>query len=362
VIDFEPSEEQQMIVETVRQFAANELRPLARSIDESGEVPGDLLEQAHALGLVANALPEAHGGGGERSALTAALVAEELAWGDLSAALAVLSPTLLGLPLLDHGSDAQRERLLPRLLGDAFAPGSLAVQEPRFGCDPLRPATIAKRDGAEYVLDGSKCFAPWLPGTEDVWVVAAEEGTAQVFLVPANASGLRATRESNMGIRGLPSAELELEGVRIPANARLGEERGADLGALLDRGRVGLAALAVGVARASYEVARDYAKERQAFGAPIATKQAIAFKIADMALEIDAARLLTWEAAWRMDRGLPATREATLAITQARDVALRVADDAVQVLGGHGYIRDYLPEMHLRNARGFAVFEALTLV
>ncbi len=125
---------------------------------------------------------------------------------------------------------------------------------------------------------------------------------------------------------------------------------------------MGLAALAVGVARAAFELARDYAKERHAFGAPIATKQAIAFKLADMAIEIDGARLLVWEAAWRLDRGEDATREATLAIQQVRRVALEVSDGAVQVFGGHGYIREYLPEMLLRNARGFACFEALTLV
>ena len=135
-----------------------------------------------------------------------------------------------------------------------------------------------------------------------------------------------------------------------------------DLRALVTRGRVALAATGVGVARAAYEVARDYAKEREAFGAPIATKQAIAFKLADMAIEIDGLRLLTWEAAWRLDQGEDALREATLALQQARRVALEVADGAVQVFGGHGYIRDYLPEMHLRNARGFACFEALALV
>jgi alkylation response protein AidB-like acyl-CoA dehydrogenase len=150
--------------------------------------------------------------------------------------------------------------------------------------------------------------------------------------------------------------------VRVPAAARLGGERGSDLRQLATRGRVALAALGVGVARAAFEIARDYAKERQTFGAPIATRQAIAFKLADLAIEIDGARLLTWEAAWRLDQGEPALREATLAIRQVRRVALEAADGAVQVLGGHGYIRDHLPEMQLRNARGLAVFEALALV
>jgi alkylation response protein AidB-like acyl-CoA dehydrogenase len=165
-----------------------------------------------------------------------------------------------------------------------------------------------------------------------------------------------------MGVRALPTAELALDGVRVPEEAKLGGERGSDLTAVVTRGRVALAAAGVGVARAAFEVARDYAKEREAFGVKIAQKQAIAFKLADMAIEIDGARLLAWEAAWRLDQGLPALREATLAYDQVRRVALEVADGAVQVLGGHGYIREYLPELHLRNARGFAVFEALALV
>jgi alkylation response protein AidB-like acyl-CoA dehydrogenase len=156
--------------------------------------------------------------------------------------------------------------------------------------------------------------------------------------------------------------ELALEGVRVPKSARLGGSEGADLRAIVNRGRVGLAAAAVGVSRAAFETARDYAKQRETFGAPIATRQAIAFILADMAIEIDGARLLVWEAASRLDRGLNVDREATLAHDQAQRVSLQVADGAVQVLGGHGYTREYLPEMHLRNAAGFASLEALTLV
>jgi alkylation response protein AidB-like acyl-CoA dehydrogenase len=156
--------------------------------------------------------------------------------------------------------------------------------------------------------------------------------------------------------------ELGLDGVSVPATARLGGDAGIDHRAIVNRGRVGLAATAVGVARASFEIARDYAKQREAFGAPIATKQAIAFKLADMAIEIDGARLLVWEAAWMLDRGEDATREAALASQQAQRICLDATDGSVQVLGGHGYIRDYLPEMHLRNARGFSTFEALTLI
>jgi alkylation response protein AidB-like acyl-CoA dehydrogenase len=169
--------------------------------------------------------------------------------------------------------------------------------------------------------------------------------------------------EQNMGVQALPLAELGLSGVRVPASARLGGDAGADIRQLIARGRVGLAAAAIGMSRAALEIARDYAKERETFGAPIATRQAIAFKIADMAIEIDGARLLVWEAAAALDGGVEATRFAALAYSQARQVALKVADDAVQIFGGYGFIRDYLPEMYLRNAAGFtSSFEALTLV
>jgi acyl-CoA dehydrogenase len=362
VIDFEPTEEQALIVDTVRQFAAREIRPRAREADETGSLPKDVLEQAHELGLVANALPEAFGGGGERSAVSGSLIAEELAFGDLSIALAILSPALVAFPVADFGSDAQRKELLPRYAAASFRPGALAVTEPHFGCDPFRPTTTARRDGNDYVLDGAKCQVPWQDGDDVLLVSAAEAGGAQIFVVPRTAAGLKVERERNLGLQALPTAELRLEGVRVPASARLGGEAGSDLRALIARGRVALAATGVGMARAAFEVARDYAKERQTFGAPIATRQAIAFKLSDMAIEIDGARLLVWEAAWRLDRGEDALREATLAYEQVKRIALEVADGAVQVFGGHGYTREYPPELQLRNARGYASFEALALV
>ncbi|MEB2344357.1 MAG: acyl-CoA dehydrogenase family protein [Deltaproteobacteria bacterium] len=358
MIDFQPTDEQQLVIDTVHNFAQNEVRPVARECEEAAKLPEKVLAAAHELGLVANALPEAAGGGGERSAVTGALVAEELAWGDLAIALAILSPGLSALPIAEWGDGAQQQSL-GRFVGASFVPGSLAVVEPRFDSDPFRPATTARRNGGSFVLDGAKCFVPWLDGGSETLVVASEGGAPALFVVPRDAAGLRAERERNMGIAALPTAELTLSSVRVPEGARLAR---ADLRRLVAQGRVAMAAMAVGVARAAFEVARDYAKERQVFGVPVATKQAIAFKLADMAIEIDGARLLAWEAAWKLDRGEDATREALLARRQAARTALDVADGAVQVLGGHGYIRDYLPELHLRNARGFASFEALALV
>ncbi len=364
MIGFEPSEEQSLIIDTVRQFAANEVRPAARDCDESAKLPDAVLAQAHELGLVANALPESAGGGGERSAVTGALVAEELAWGDLAIALAVLSPGLVAFPLADFGG-ASAQAGLGRYLEESFRPGALALVEPRFASDPFRPATRARLEGDAWVLEGRKCQVPWLDGDDPLVVSADVDGTPALFLVPRGAAGLEAEPERNMGIRALPTAELELAGVKVPAEARLGSG-GDELRRVVTAGRVALAACGVGVARAAFELARDYAKERHAFGVPIATKQAIAFKLADMAIEIDGARLLVWEAAWKLDRaresGGDALREATLAYDQVRRVALEVCDGAVQVFGGHGYIRDYLPEMQLRNASGFASFEGLALV
>jgi acyl-CoA dehydrogenase len=362
MIDFQPSEDQALIVETVRQFAEKEIRPRARDCDENTSLPMDVLGQAHELGLVANALPEAYGGGGDHQSVTGCLIAEELAWGDLSIAMAILSPALLGLPVALHGSEEQQKSVLPALCAADFAPGSLAINEPQFDRDVFRPATRATRDGSDYVIEGVKCQVPLLEGTTPILVVAKEGDRAEAFLVPRDADGLQIDAESNMGVRALPTVELRLDKVRVPAGAKLGGDAGADVRGLINRGRVGLACMAVGMARAAFEVSVEYAKERETFGAPIATRQAIAFKLADMAIEIDGARLLAWEAAFNLDRGNDVTREAALAYNQARRVALEVADGAVQVFGGHGYIRDYLPELHLRNASGFGSFEALTLV
>ena len=364
MIGFDPTDEQALIVETVRGFVENEVRPQSRDCDEAGALSKDVLSQAHELGLVANSLPEAYGGGGERSAVTSCLIIEELAWGDLALAVGILSPSLLGFPVADFGTDEQQRELLPSLCADSFEPGCLALVEPRFDFDAANPKTTARKYGDEYVLMGEKCLVPWLDGSGPALVVARDEaaGSPQLFLVPRGADRLTATPEANLGLAGLPTVELSLDEVRIPVSAKLGGKAGADLGQLIDRGRVAGAAAAVGLARASFELSRDYAKEREAFGAPIATKQAIAFMLADMAIEIDAARLLTWEAAFALDRGQNATREARLAFDKARRTALQASDGAVQVLGGHGYIRDYLPEMHLRNAAGFQSFEALSFV
>jgi acyl-CoA dehydrogenase len=195
------------------------------------------------------------------------------------------------------------------------------------------------------------------------WAASANYDRADGFLVARDTPGLSVgEREKNMGLKALETFAVELKGCRVGAEARLGGEGGADFTRVMSQSRVAMAAMGVGVAHAAFDYARDYAKERKAFGVPIATKQAVAFMLADMAIEIDAARLLVWEAAWHLDRGEDAHKESYLARNYVAASALKVTDNAVQVLGGHGYIREHPVEMWLRNARGFSALEGLATV
>jgi alkylation response protein AidB-like acyl-CoA dehydrogenase len=360
---FEPTADQQTLVESVRRFAAREMRAGARAADEAGALPATLMQSGWDLSLLPASVPEKYGGFGERSAVTGALFAEELGWGDLSAALALLAPGLVALPVLLAGSEQQKQELLPLFCGERFVAGSAALLEPHFDFDPRNLRTRATPQDGGYVLDGVKCDVPCAAESEWMLVYAALAGRTEAFLLPRGTAGLAVKeREQNLGLHALPLYAVELSDCRIPGSARLGGEQGADVSPLLDASRVALAALAVGVARAAYEYALAYAKERKAFGEPIAQRQAIAFMLAEMATDVEAARLLAWEAAFTLDEGRPATQQAFLAKTFADDMAMQVTDRAVQVLGGHGYIRDYPVEMWMRNARAFAVLEGLAVV
>jgi alkylation response protein AidB-like acyl-CoA dehydrogenase len=362
MVNFTPTDEQQLIRETVAGFAREVLRPQAREADEHSQVPPQVVERAWELGLVQNSIPEALGGyGNGRSAVRSAIKLEELAYGDLALALHVLVPRLFTIPVLVSGTESQQKEWLPRFTRERFTVGTAAFVEPRWDFDPTGLATRAERRGGDYILTGEKCLVPLSPEAEAILVYAATPEGPAAFIVEPRSPGLTiGEREKNMGIRALHTTSLRLEAVRVPGRQRLGGED-ASAQPLIDASRVAVAALAVGVARASFGYARDYAKERRAFGVAIAQKQAIAFMLATMATEVDAMRLLAWEAAWRLDKGMPATRESFLAKDYAAKAALKIADDAVQVLGGHGYIRDHPVELWLRNARGFAVLDGLAI-
>lgn len=367
MISFQPSEEQQLIRETVADFAKEQIRPLAHDADEKGDVPSSVIQAGWDLGLVLSAIPEDLGGAGDtHSAITGALIAEELAWGDLSIALNLLAPRLLAYPIVEMGTAEQRTRILKGFVGAEFRAGTAAVMEPRMDFDLSDLKTTARRENGSYVLNGSKCYVPLGQESQHVLVYAqtgSGYGGVGGFLVEQGSPGFKIVeREKNMGIKALPTHEIVLENCKVAAANRLGGDSGCDFAKLMNYSRVGLAAMAVGVARAAFEYARDYAKERKAFGTFIAQKQAIAFMLAEMALEIDGARLLMWEAAWKLDRGEEATRESYLAKNYAANMALKVTDNALQVLGGHGYIREHPVELWLRNGRGFGVFEGLATV
>jgi alkylation response protein AidB-like acyl-CoA dehydrogenase len=364
MISFLPGDEQQLIIDTVRRYASERLRPAAHDADEGRSTPADVIARGWDLGLLPSAIPEQYGGfGDEHSAVTGVLAAEELAYGDLPMALYLLTPNLFAIPVLHCGTDEQKQRWLATLVEGEFAPYTAALIEPRWDFDPAALATTATRDGDGYVLNGVKAYVPLAEDARAMLVYAREGDATQAFIVERGAAGLTVgEREQNMGIRALPTYAVKLDDVRVPLDARLGGEAGCDLNLLLNYSRVALGALGIGVARGAFEYARDYAKQREAFGRPIAQYQAIAFMLAEMAIEIEAARALVWEAAWALDQGQDATRAASLAKHYADEATLFVTDRAVQVLGGHGYIREHPVERWLREGRGFAAFLGLAMI
>jgi len=361
MIDLRLDEEQQLIRETVQNFATEKIRPAAHDADESGVVPDSLVAQAWELGLVQGTVPEQYGGYGQgSSAVTGTVIAEAMAEGDLAVAMHLLSPRLVVDPVLVLGTEEQKKEILPRYCGEKFVAGSAAVCEQNWDFSPDKMQTRARRDGKSWVLDGKKCLVPLAEEAPLIVVYARDEKDGiGAFVVPAGTPGLQiGEREKNLGLRGLATYEVTLADCRVPTDARLG----GDALPLLRRARVAQSAMAVGVAKASLDYAINYAKEREAFGVKIAQKQAIAFMLADMATEIDAMRLLNWEAAWNLDQGKDSVREIALARQYVADGVMQVTDNGIQVLGGHGFIRDHPVEMFARNGRGFAMFEGLASV
>ncbi len=362
---FEPDEEQRMLVEAVGRFARSDLRTVAHDAEEEHELPRKLVGKGWELGVLQASIPEKYGGFGERSVVTGVLAAEEMAFGDLAGAYTVMTPSLFAIPILLAGTEDQKLEYLPLILGGDWNPYTAALIEYAYDFDPNELRTTARREGAEYVIEGEKAYVPFAAEAKAILVYANLEGKTQGFIIPSGAGGLKVIegREKLMGMNALPLFRVRLNGIRVPIQARLGGEAGHDFSPILASMRVASAAAAVGVARAAFEYSRDYAKEREVFGVKIAQKQAIAFMLAEMGTEIEAMRLLTWEAAWKLDVGKEdAFTEAYLAATGAADMAMMVTDRAVQILGGHGYIRDHPVEMWMRNGRGFAMLTGLAIV
>jgi alkylation response protein AidB-like acyl-CoA dehydrogenase len=293
------------------------------------------------------------------------LALEEMAFGDLAGTLAVLTPSLFATPILLAGSEDQKKEYLPKVVEGNWSPYTAALIEYAFDFDANALKTTAILQGLEYIINGEKAFVPFAKDAEAILVYANLDGQTQSFIIHKDAVGLTISdeREKLMSLNSLPLYRVKLDNVKVPATNRLGGASGHDFEPILASMRVANAALALGVANAAFEYSKNYAKEREAFGVKIAQKQAIAFMLAEMRTEIEAMRLLTWEAAWNIDQGKEdAFTEAYLASTGAADMAMMVTDRAVQILGGHGYIREHPVEMWMRNGRGFAMFTGLAIV
>ena len=361
---FEPSEEQKMLVDAIRRYAMDDLRAAARDADEEGQLPPELIEKGWELGYLQASTPEAYDGFGERSAVTGVLAAEEMAYGDLSGALAVMTPGLFATSILLVGSEEQKKEFIPPVIEMEWKPYTAALMEPSFDFDPNDLKTVAEADGDDYVLTGQKSYVPFAANAETMIIYAKLDGVTQGFIIPGDAEGLKVgERQKLLGLNALPLYPITLEKVRLPKENRLGGPGGHDFAPILAASNVALAAMAIGVSKAALDYSVEYAKDRDVFGVKVAQKQAIAFMIAEMGTSIEAIRMLVWEAAWMLDKGMPeAGKQAYLALSGAVDTCMMVTDRAVQILGGHGYIREHPVEMWMRNGRGFAIFSGLAIV
>jgi butyryl-CoA dehydrogenase len=357
-------EEQKLLRDTVRRFAAEVVAPHAREIDESGEFPREFFGRAAELGLTGVAVPEQYGGSG-MDTLSYCLVIEEISRVcATSGVILSVNNSLVCDPLLKFGNEEQKKRwLAPLAAGELL--GCFALTEPGAGSDAGALRTTARRDGDDYVLDGNKVFIT--NGTHaDVALVFATVDPAKkhrgitAFIVAADTPGYsRGGHEYKLGVNASGTTELAFQGMRVPASQRLGEEgEGFKIAmATLDGGRIGISAQAVGIARGAFEEAMAYAQEREQFGKPISELQAIQFYLADMSTEIDAARLLTWKAAWAKDQGRRYTLEAAQAKLYSAQMAQRVTTQALQIHGGYGYTKEYNVERYFRDARITEIYE-----
>lgn len=363
MIDFRFDEEQKMLSDSVHRFAEERVRKIFREAEEAAEMPADVVKAGWEIGLLPTGLPEEFGGFGEYSAVTGAIATEEFAWGDFAAALNILQPNLVAMPVMLCGTDEQKEQYLPLFCDETAPKATAAFTEPAIQFDPRNMKTTAVRDGEAYVLNGTKSVVALANNAELFLVYANEEGQTEAFLIAAGAEGMTiGERDKLMGINAYETYRVTFENCRVPVTKKLGGEAGLNIDLIMNHSRVALGAAAVGIARAGFEYAKEYAKEREQFGQPIAQYQSIAFMLAEMAIDVDAARLLVWETAWLLDQGEDATRAATTMKYHIDDLVVRVADCALQTLGGYGYIREYPVELWLRNARGIVHLDGAMII
>jgi acyl-CoA dehydrogenase len=369
-VSFALTDEQKALRDLAREFAAKEIRPKEAAYDEAMRHPEDVIAKAHELGLMNLHVPEELGGLG-LGCFDGMLVGEELYWGCSGIGTSISANGLGAGPVVIAGSDEQKARWLTPLLEEPIL-CSFGLSEPGAGSDVASMKTTAVREGDEYVINGSKTFIT--NAGYAAWTVVFAKTDPRVgsrgmsaFIVPMDSPGVTIEKHlDKMGQRATDTSAFALQGVRVPVENRLGDEGdGFKIAmATLDFTRPGTAIGAVGVAQAAYEHAVGYAKERVTFDVPIAMHQGVNFMIADMATEIEAARLLSWQAAWMLDQGFgrKATLYSSFAKRFAADTAMKVTTDAVQVFGGYGYIKEYPVEKLMRDAKLFQIYEGTSQI
>jgi acyl-CoA dehydrogenase len=367
-VSFELTHEQRDLRALAHEFAEKEIRPRAADYDEHSTHPADVIAKAHELGLMNIHIPQELGGAG-LSIFDGILVGEELSWGCSGITVSMIANTLGAAPLVLAGSDEQKREWLSPLVEEPIL-CSFALTESNAGSDVSGIQTTAVRTGDDYVLNGSKMFisnaghAAWMVVFASTDRTKGHRGLS-AFIVPADADGFTVEKHlDKMGQRATDTSAVAFQDVKVPAANRLGEEGEGFKIAMrtLDHTRPGTAIGAVGVARAAYELSVDYSRERVQFGQPIAMNQGVNFLIADMAAEIEAARLLTWQAAWLLDQGKRATLQSSFAKRFASDMAMKVTTDAVQIFGGYGYMKEYPVEKLMRDAKLFQIYEGTSQI
>jgi len=364
MFDLVPSDEQQMLRESVHAFGLAKLRPAAQAADAQCATPPELLAQSVELGLTMVGVPEELGGAvHERSAVTSVLMSEALAQGDMGIAVACLAPAAVSTALSLWGDADQQATYLPEFVGADVPAAALALLEPRALFDPFQLQTRARATAEGFVLDGVKSLVPRAADGE-LFVLAAElEGSGQaLFIVESSTAGLSVEPEPAMGIRAAATGRLILEGVTVPAGSLLGDGDPQVYRECVQLGRLGWCALATGTAQAVLDYVIPYVNERTAFGEPIAHRQAVAFTVANIAIELEGMRLATYRAAGRVEEGLTVSREVALARRLCAEHGMAVGSDGVQLLGGHGFVKEHPVERWYRDLRAAGLMEGALLV
>ncbi|MBS1862634.1 MAG: acyl-CoA dehydrogenase family protein [Actinobacteria bacterium] len=364
LFDITPDDEQAMFQEAGRAFAEEKVRPAAKAADDERRTPPEILTQATELGVAMLGVPAELGGVMEEGAATAAvLIGEALAHGDMGIAYAALAPGAVAIAIGLWGSAEQEATYLPAFTEENAPAAALAILEPRPLFDPLALDTVARRDGEDWVIDGAKSLVARAAECELFLVAATAEGVGPaLFVVESGIKGLSVEDEPAMGLRPASTGRLILEGVRVPATAILGEGARADYVECVHRARIAWSSLAVGTAGAVLDYVIPYVNDRQAFGEPVSNRQGVAFAVSDIGIESNGMRLATYRAAARADRGENFAREAAIARRLCTQKGMKIGSDGVQLLGGHGFVKEHPVERWYRDLRSAGVMEGALLV